>query len=285
MALHKSELASSSKRKVEDLDASSHDSVQQSKKHKTDYEQWKKDEKQRIEDKTLMERAILPETASFSELLENPDVDYPVDKSDYLDEDGHLLDEYADLLDEDNKLVDDYGRFDEDEDLAAYYSWPNFHPMDAFTPAGRPWGMIEPDAVTPRRDRKPPLMDRLQSFLPAMAAANQELEGDEGKRKGRMAVEIAKEDESEGNADGKEMKEEEEEGKEKAGERQHVEMTLALGVLEDKKMSGGGEQDGDSQGGEESKADEKDDSDVVGVRMDDKKTRKVGIEVLGSATD
>ena len=110
-----------------------------------------------------------------------------------------------------------------------------------------------------------------------MAAANREFEVDEGKGKGKMVVEVVKEDESEGEDGGEEVKREEA----KMDERPYVEMSLGLGVLEEKGR-GGEEDKAGGKGGVEVKGEEGENSDTVGILTKKRSKRKARVEVLGS---
>ncbi|KAI5294298.1 hypothetical protein KEM55_006677 [Ascosphaera atra] len=90
-----------------------------------------------------------------------------------------------------------------------------------------------------RRLQTSSLRDRLKEFLPAFKAANEELEGKEGKE--ALRVELEDDDEED---------EDEDEGE--AKQRQYIEMNLGLGVLKEKQA----DDDSSSTSSEESDDDE-----------------------------
>ena len=257
---------SGTKRRIQDLDATPQDSTQPSKTTKSKYEQRKTNE-------DLIDRAISARAAARLNPLLCPIYNPLIRSLDWGFSAGNQ---------------------------------PNLYPSGPLTPAGMPGLMSGPNASERRMDSALPLKDRLQSFLPAMAAANRELGKGEGKGKGKMAVEIVKEDGSEEGDDGTSVEEDPDasewggidgeedenggsdggkavEGEEEreADERPHVEMTLGLGVLEEKR--GGAEQDEDGRVNLEVKGDEKEEEDdVVKVLTNKGKQREVGIEVLES---
>ena len=283
------------KRKVEVLSASPQHYFQNSKIRKTDYEQWKANSLQPYSEMGSQSQRSNTSPFNLREDEKSTNTSFSKGKSlaqllavnQDLSEDRHSLNtnhplygRYQEFLYDETPVLDkrtgttheDSDVFDQDADSVDENS-------DIIDGEGRKFSeSVEPDSKTLWKDRPPSLRSRLQEFLPAIAAANWELESDEGKGKMRVAVEIVEEDESEKDDDGEKVKGDQEEKSDVR--RPYVEMSLGLGVMEEK---GGGKEEGNEQGegGIEMKGEEEE-KDALGVLTNGRKKRRAGIEVLGS---